>query len=167
MELINYNINKLNEIKHLFKQIEPELYTNKRDILNKATIGQHFRHILEFYLCIKNGVNCGIISYDERERNELIENNLNYSLNVIEDIIKFLHEITIDKKIILKASYSNSTVEPTNINTSLFRELAYALDHTIHHLAIIKIALINENITLDSNFGVAPSTVRYRKECAQ
>jgi hypothetical protein len=45
--------------------------------------------------------------------------------------------------------------------------LAYAIDHADHHLAIIKIALNDEGIELDDEIGVASSTIRSRKLCAQ
>jgi hypothetical protein len=47
----------------------------------------------------------------------------------------------------------------------LFRELAYDLEHSIHHQAIIKIAMknLNSEYALNENFGVARSTIRFRE----
>jgi hypothetical protein len=43
------------------------------------------------------------------------------------------------------------------------RELAYNIEHTIHHMAIIKQSIIEHftYIDLPEYFGVASSTVRY------
>jgi len=57
------------------------------------------------------------------------------------------------------------------MNSSYFRELQYNIEHAIHHMAIIKIAIgaCFTEVELPANFGVAYSTVRYQKQlaCAQ
>ncbi len=166
MTLIFHNVNKLKEIKDLLSQLPEKLYTDPKDILSEVTIGQHFRHILEFYICLEKGLNTRTVCYDARERNILIETDINFAIENIKSIIGFLKELGDDFKLVLKANYSDGIGEQTNIQSSLFRELAYALDHTVHHMAIVKIALSQEkNISfVDSNFGVAPSTIRYRKQ---
>jgi hypothetical protein len=55
-----------------------------------------------------------------------------------------------------------------SIPTNFFRELYYNLDHCIHHQALIKVAINLSNcIEVDENFGVAKSTIEYRKQCVQ
>ncbi|MDG2312138.1 MAG: hypothetical protein P8L64_07110, partial [Flavobacteriales bacterium] len=73
------------------------------------------------------------------------------------------------RNIILRASYGVDVSVDIDIDTTVERELAYCLDHAIHHLAIIKISLIESRIDLkmESNLGVASSTLRYRETCAQ
>lgn len=166
MSLISYNINKLNEIKKLLRRIPSELFAKEKDLLSGSTIGQHFRHIIEFYTCLEKGLITGTVSYDERERNALLENHIAYSVCIIDKIIVFLSWIKGDCALSLKGNYNDIAEEPAIIQSSLFRELAYALDHTVHHLAIIKIALHEEKdiIELVDNFGVAPSTTRFRND---
>jgi len=54
------------------------------------------------------------------------------------------------------------------IETNYYRELLYNLEHCIHHQALIRVALFQmENIKVNANFGVAPSTIEYRKQCVQ
>jgi hypothetical protein len=54
------------------------------------------------------------------------------------------------------------------VQTNYFRELLYNLEHSIHHQALIKVAVLkNKNIQLCSEFGVAKSTIEYRTQCAQ
>ena len=170
MALVNHNTQKLEEIIYLLEQVPDQLYTQQKEILNGATIGQHFRHIIEFYTCLKNGNEVGFVCYDKRERDINIENDIAFAIKTIENIISFLSTISSDKIMVLQANYetpsSNGKEGNSLINTSLHRELAYALDHTIHHLAIINIALIEDKeiIDLPQNFGVAPSTIRYKKQ---
>jgi len=75
-----------------------------------------------------------------------------------------LGKIENDCSINLCASYSSIEIRQEQIISSLKREIAYALDHTIHHLAIVRIVLKNEGVYVDPAMGVAPSTLRYRKE---
>ena len=47
-------------------------------------------------------------------------------------------------------------------------ELIYNLEHSIHHQALIKVAVLkNSAIQLSENFGVAKSTIEYRNQCVQ
>jgi len=166
MSLTKHNIEKLKEIEGLLIKLPSNVYTESKDILTGATVGQHIRHILEFFTCVEKGLEKGVISFDERVRNINIETDKNYALTVIHELINFLSGIEEDCPLILKANFSTSDMEDSNIQSSLFRELAYTLDHTVHHLAIVKIALISqtEEFGIDENFGVAPSTIRFRKK---
>lgn len=163
MKLIQNNIQHLQEVKNLILNLTGEVYATPQPVLNGASIGQHFRHIIEFYICLMNGVRKGEICYDERERNPLIETKINYAAKTIDEIVKFLHSINADKLVVLKANYSSDNDDPETINSFFYRELAYALDHSVHHMALIKIALAKENIHVDEEVGVAPSTLRYKQ----
>lgn len=169
MSLIHHNIQKLGEIKILLEKLPEELFIRPKEVLSGFTIGQHFRHILEFYVCLKKGTGSGVICYDSRERNIQIETDKRYASGIIENITEFLSSLQTNRDLVLKANYSVSSDEQMEISSSLYRELAYALDHTVHHLAIVKIALSEEkeSAIMDENLGVAPSTIRYREQCAQ
>jgi hypothetical protein len=73
-----------------------------------------------------------------------------------------------DKELILEAIYDEHSDKPIRISTNFYREIAYNLEHTIHHMALIRVG-INEvsNIRLPEDFGIATSTVKHRKQCAQ
>jgi hypothetical protein len=54
------------------------------------------------------------------------------------------------------------------IESNYQRELLYNLEHCIHHQAMIKVAIIQSSlVAIDENFGVARSTIEYKKQCAQ
>jgi len=167
MILIDDNIQKLEEIKTLLRQIPRELYIRPKEILSQATIGQHFRHILEFYICLEKGIQARTVCYDNRERDVLIETETEYAIYSIEKLTAFLRRVENDYELTMQANYSTISEEKSSIRTTFYRELGYVFDHTVHHLAIIKIALSEDPVQMDCNFGVAPSTVRCRKVCAQ
>ena len=70
-----------------------------------------------------------------------------------------------NKKVILQQVIDGESV---NIESNYTRELLYNLEHCVHHQALIKVAILQWNhLQIDENFGVARSTIEYRKQCAQ
>jgi hypothetical protein len=47
------------------------------------------------------------------------------------------------------------------MESSISRELQVLSSHTVHHFALIAITLRTHGVELDSDFGMAPSTLRY------
>lgn len=157
------NIEIINQLIGLLKQLPAGIYHEPLRSLHNNSIGQHTRHIVEFYQCLLNGFTHGEeVNYDARERNLRIETDKVYAMQVLEYSIEQITQIWADKPMILQQSFGTSEVQ--HISTSFFRELTYLIEHTIHHLAIIKIGLTETypDICLSANFGVAHSTIQYR-----
>lgn len=159
----------LNETKHVLLKLTDEQYTYQSSTLFGATIGQHVRHILEFYQSVFNGLESKVVNYDDRERNLLIETNTNVAIKLIEDICNKLKQNTTDQNLLLEGNFCADEGKQIQINTSFLRELGYCLEHSIHHQALIKVGLLEVNCInfIDDTFGLAPATIRYRKACAQ
>jgi uncharacterized damage-inducible protein DinB len=167
MSLEQANRSRLEEIILLLDQIPSQLYAEPQGVLSASTIGQHFRHIIEFYICLHQGHSSSLINYDERKRDLRIETDQNFAKKCCIDFIQFLDECEGDRPLTLLADMSAQNSVPTALPTSFYRELAYVMDHAVHHLAIIKIALSQAQVTVDEHIGVAASTLRFRAECAQ
>lgn len=159
-------IKNLDEIKELLKGLTAEQYSRKIEILSEASIGQHVRHILEFFQCLFNASVTGEVDYDSRKRDLNLESDPHFAGKVIDEIIDKLLELPGDQKLILTANYSVNDDVKEKINTTLFRELAYNLEHSIHHQALIKVAVFEMKLSdkIKDNFGYAPSTIRFNKE---
>lgn len=159
----------LNEIKKVLQQLTNEQYQFPSYTLFGATIGQHVRHILEFYQSALAGLKTNTVSYDNRKRNLLIETETYYAIQTIDAINANLYQINSDKLLILEGDFGAEEGEQIKMQTSIFRELAYCLEHSIHHQALIKVGLLELNSLsfIDDTFGLAPATIRYRKQCAQ
>ena len=159
----------LNEIKNLLVQLTNENYTQILKHLSGATIGQHVRHIIEFYQTIVDIDTRNSINYDIRRRNLRIEEDINYAIQLIEDISNFFCVSIPDRNCKLESNLSSNNNECLTIPTSLYRELAYCLEHSIHHQALIKVGLIELDKVdcINSNFGIAPATIRHKKSCVQ
>lgn len=148
------------------RQLTPAAYVQPCTSLVNNTIGQHVRHIIELFQCLENGYPNGVVNYESRKRNTFIETDKELALRLLQNIYSNLGRP--DKQLMLNASYDDHSTEPVSIVTNYFREIAYNLEHTIHHMALIRVG-INEvsTINLPENFGVASSTVKHRKQCAQ
>ena len=156
------NIEIIDQLIDLLNDIESVVYKDALQPLHFSSVGQHVRHITEFYLCALKGYESGIVNYDARERNLLIEIDKDFTVKILENVKIQLSTLNLDQNLILKSKFGGEEI--LEIPSSFFRELMYLIEHTIHHLAIIKIGLneVHPDIEIPKNFGVAHSTIRYR-----
>ena len=153
----------LEELKDLLNQLSNEDFALPILYLGNSSVGEHTRHIIEMFQCLLNSYESGLLNYDDRKRNSLIQTDTNFAIQSINEIIKSI-EIE-NKSIVLNQMFYENNV---SIETNYFRELLYNLEHCIHHQALIKVAIFQfVDIQLTETFGIAPSTIEYRKQCAQ
>lgn len=152
------------QLMNLLKSISESDYTKINEVLSGATIGQHIRHILEFYLLLVYGSITGTINYDKRERDLRIENNPSFARDTINQLILAIDSINEKDPVILEADYTIEGNSGNAIRSTAGRELTFCIEHSIHHQAIIKAGLIATGLPdlTDEHFGVAYSTIRYR-----
>jgi len=154
----------LEELIVLLEQLNETQYTESWHELGNATIGKHVRHIIELFQCLENQYESGIVDYNTRERNVNIETNILFASTCIRNIQNNINRP--DKPLLLLALVSPE--DRMSIKSNYFRELAYNLEHCIHHQALIKVALLKlENIQYAETFGIAPSTIQYQSEINQ
>jgi uncharacterized damage-inducible protein DinB len=154
-----------NDLTNMLAQLEAlteSQYTYPSEHLSKSTVGQHVRHVLEFYICLLNQGHKDYVDYDERERDLKIETEKEYAVAMGNNIIQSLGKIENNKSLLLKGNFTTSNFQATSCETNLERELIYCFEHSIHHQALIKVSLLEQKIEVLSNFGLAPSTIRYR-----
>lgn len=155
----------LEEARYYLEAVSSAQYTAPVVLFSGGTIGQHTRHFIEFFQCLLQQYPTGIIDYSRRQRNLHIESDPAYAWECITDIQHQLQSIPKGKQAqqLCCAEYVPNG-EQTQVATSLYREVLYNIEHTIHHYAIIKIGLkeVMPALLLPPTFGVAPSTVSYR-----
>ena len=134
--------------------------------LSNATIGQHVRHIVELFLCLEQGYTSGVVNYEKRKRDYKIETDREFAIRLLKDIYHRLERPNVD--LVMEAEDYEEVPGVVAIPSNYYREIAYNLEHTIHHMALIRVG-INEvsSIELPEEFGVAYSTIKYRQQCAQ
>ncbi|WP_418262049.1 DinB family protein [Flavobacterium faecale] len=155
--------NSLVELVDLLLELSNEEYTKTCATLSNSSIGEHTRHIIEMFQCLQNNYESGKVNYDQRARDYKIQTDTNCAIGKINQIIQNVDKT--DKVMHLQQVIDGSEL---SIETNYNRELLYNLEHCIHHQALIKVGVIqNCTIQLNENFGVARSTIEYRKQCAQ
>jgi hypothetical protein len=159
----------LNQLSDLVGQLKDNDFAKPSKALSNSTIGQHLRHTLEFFICLEQGYELGLVNYDKRSHDKLIETDKFIALGTIQKISEFISSKKIDQPLKLEVGYNLNDEDAITIETNYYRELIYNIEHAVHHMAIMKIGIheVAPYISLPADFGVAASTIRYKKEEAQ
>jgi hypothetical protein len=164
MNLTEACSNILFQLTDLVDQINEHDFVKPAETLSNSTIGQHLRHTLEFFMCFENGYDQGLINYDKRAHDKLIESDKFLALAAIGRISEFVNNLN-DKPLKLEVGYDLEKETFLTIDTTATRELVYNIEHAVHHMAIMKIG-VKENaayVKLAPDFGIAASTIRYKE----
>lgn len=168
MNLTNACSNILTQLTDLVTQISEHEFTTPVESLGKSTIGQHLRHTLEFFICLEQGAEQGLVNYDKRAHDKLIESDKFIALSTLTRISEFIKSQPIDRNLKLEAGYDLDKEDFVTIDTNFLRELVYNIEHAVHHMAIMKIGIreVAPAIKLPHDFGIAASTIRYQETTA-
>lgn len=174
--IIKDNLEALDSGARLLQLLSDEQYNRVYSPYFSSSIGKHFRHILDHYLSFISGLNNCHVNYDQRDRDERLENDPGYALKIVNQIKDALIRINgeqqssypLDRSINVTLCTSTGPDTPP-AGSTLQRELVFLQGHTTHHYAIIAAILKLLNIPVDERFGVAPSTLKYEEQsqCAQ
>jgi hypothetical protein len=147
----------------LLKSLDNDQYSEELPALKNNSVGKHVRHIIEFYECLLVGYKSGIVDYDSRKRNYILETDIIGAIESIDHIIRSIPNYT-SKPLTLIVNLSLKKSISTEITSSWDRELVYNIEHAIHHMAIIGIGIRTHfpGILLPENFGVAPATIKFQ-----
>lgn len=158
--------NLLEQLQYVIDELTPIQYTQPVKLLSQSSIGQHTRHILEFFVELNKGYETGMVDYDKRIRNKNIEADKDFAITTISQIGATIQKP--DKELLLQAEYGEGEAHSAQVFSNYYRELVYNLEHTVHHMALIRIGVNTvSNVVIPDEFGVAASTLKYRKACAQ
>lgn len=157
--LLLANVATLTEGANVLSCMDTAVYTASCSPIFMATIGAHFRHLIEHYNCFLQGVTEDQlhVCYTQRERNPRIERERDYALQTLQQIIEQLSDAELDRvsRRVWRAS-DQDLLDP--VPTTLARELLFLQSHTIHHFAIIAAMCRMHDLAVPENFGIAIST---------
>jgi len=159
--LLQTNIEALNEGIELISVLEPGQYTKGFKPAFQSTIGAHFRHVVEHYRCFFKQMPDGVFCYDERDREQILECEADYTIVAINKIISEFAEMSdeaFDQTYTIMDEQSSGPIE-----TNLRRELLFLQSHTIHHYAIIAAMTRSFGNQPQDDFGVAIATRNHQK----
>jgi hypothetical protein len=149
----------------LLFNIRDARYSRMAEAPYSASIGGHYRHILEHFQCLVHGIRSGEINYDARERNPRLETEVTYATIATCDVLRAIKNYTDESlarpcKVVNSVSYGPG--EAPVMESNIGRELAYCVGHAIHHYAIIRLIGSHLGVEVPKEFGIAPSTLKSR-----
>ncbi|HMN90337.1 MAG TPA: hypothetical protein PKD70_00270 [Saprospiraceae bacterium] len=165
MNSIEGNKKIIRYITQTLREIDAVLYAQPLDFFKGSSIGQHFRHILDFYRCLLRDFEQGIVDYAHRERDPLAETNSDYTCQAFETILSQIDSLAEYQPLAVQGDFSEEgEAQRPLLHSSVGRELMFAHDHAVHHLAMIQVGLrlAAPQMSINEQLGVAPSTIKHR-----
>lgn len=156
------------QIISLLDQIPDQDFNRSLEVYEDATLGKHFRHIYEFFDCLVNQCDCGEIDYGLRKREQSLENYTDIAKDRFLKLRDRLGELEEELPIEVCTDFKDEQGQRQTVKSTLGRELMYAYDHAVHHLAIVRIGLasLSPEVTIDESLGVAASTIQHQYKIA-
>lgn len=176
------------QLQDVLERMDDAQYTTRVEILSGATTGQHVRHVLEFLEELQNGYDSGLVNYDRRRRSLELETSRHAAVRMLTSLVSTVDRP--EKDLMVAADvYGSAAADGSGfgaegaaaadamksggedavvIRTNYSRELLYNIEHIVHHMALLRVAIsvVAGSIRLPAGFGVAASTLKYRQRCA-
>ena len=148
----------------LLRSLPASAYTTEPDERSLApAVGPHFRHCLDFYTCFLEGLEPRVIDYDARSRRPDVESNRDVAVAELAAAAEGLGQLDsacLGEPVKLRRETS-SAGQDAWCESSIGRELQFLLSHTVHHYALIALAIRLQGHAVPGEFGVAPSTLEH------
>lgn len=134
-----------------------------------GSVGGHVRHCLDHVTALLGAAASGALDYDSRQRGTDVETSRAAALDAIGRQTRQLLDFPAGAEgRPLRLSVLVSTdATPVVVETSVGREMAFVLSHTIHHNALIGVLAAALGVTPPERFGYAPSTIAHLEEKAK
>jgi uncharacterized damage-inducible protein DinB len=152
------------QLAEVIGQLTDQEYARPLPVLSGNTIGKHVRHILEFYELLALSAQTGQLNYDRRQRDLRLEVDTDEAIRRIGSADRSMQRLDLNRSLQLDIDLSTSGAYPIPIPSSFARELHYNIEHAIHHMALIQVAVRTHfpTVSLPLHFGVANSTVQHQ-----
>jgi uncharacterized damage-inducible protein DinB len=125
-----------------------------------GSIGAHVRHCLDHVDALLTGMDAFEMTYDSRLRGTVVETDPLIAMIEIDRLSVELDdasEATLARPVVLR-SLAEPGRQPVRASSTLGREVAFVIQHTVHHCAVLSILLERIGVDVPARFGYAPST---------
>ncbi len=134
-----------------------------------TSIGSHVRHCLDHVAAVACGSDR--LDYDTRQRGTDVERSRTSARERIDELTVELSKLSgaDAARVVRIAAVVDVDGPVVELESTLGRELAFVISHTVHHHAMITAAAKLAGVVLPERFGWAPSTIRAaeRPACAR
>jgi uncharacterized damage-inducible protein DinB len=152
----------LRQGQRLVARLDDDAFCAPQPALSRSSVGAHLRHVMEHFTSLLDGTPAGLVDYDLRARDALLENDRSAAIAALHSIEQALAQDSMRRDCdLLVLVDSGERGMRTRSRSSLQRELQFCIAHTVHHYAIVALLLRARGIEVESGFGVAPSTQKH------
>jgi hypothetical protein len=155
----------LHQGKALLAELEPHTYATPIARPYNASIGGHYRHVLDHFVCLLAGLAAGNVDYDARSRSKVIETDIDEARLLTDELLAAIREVPSSmwlRPCAVTYSVGYSDPLPQSLGSTFARELGFSVGHAIHHYAIIRLLCAQWSVEVPGAFGVAPSTLNHQ-----
>jgi hypothetical protein len=150
---------QLKSLSDLLLLLTDTQYNRKIAFLGNVSIGGHTRHIIELLNCAIDGYHVGTVDYLNRVRDLSLETDKSFAMQELALMAEQIIKPNKQMNLIIDCCDEYAL---DYVATTYFREIVYNAEHTIHHLALIRVALREMKLEIvGDDFGMAYSTINY------
>jgi len=154
---------QLDAIYELINKLDEAQYIQPQPLLSANSLGKHVRHVLELLDELLSGYETDYVNYDNRNRSLELENSPEIAKSKITELSLKLKSITADRPLVLATLCGIGESDEISLWSSFNRELIYNIEHAVHHMAILQIAIQDcKWVELPADFGLAYSTRKHQ-----
>lgn len=147
----------------LARLLTPEQYSQKMP--GHDSIGAHMRHCLDYFTCLIEGIDTGLVDYDARRRDPRVAREPELFRRRMRSVVEDLSvKSAADPGRRLKLTQTvTSSGEVHTVETTLERELVFLSGHCVHHVAITLLLALMMGVEVSPDIGVGYSTAVHRR----
>ena len=125
-----------------------------------ASPGAHVRHLVDYVVCLLQGIDASRVDYTARKRRGDLESSRRLAeieLLRCSEQVEALGRGDLSRRLRVRADSDEPFAEST-----LGRELSFVTGHAVHHLALVRLTLQGAGVVVPDHIGVSASTRAYR-----
>jgi hypothetical protein len=153
-------VDLLHEMRTMIARLDDIDYAMPAPGRSTGGIGGHVRHCLDHVFALLVATRTGLCAYDRRQRGTNIETSRTAAIDAATEAM--LGVLQLDTATLESEVFVETQLEPTGAmvvtRSSVCREVAFLVSHTIHHNAIVAHMLQARGIEVAPHFGHAPAT---------
>jgi uncharacterized damage-inducible protein DinB len=160
----NTLLSLLDQLRDVVTPLPASVYRAQPAARVSGSIGAHMRHTLDHVASLLTVLEGGELQYDHRARGTTLEIDPRTAVNEIERLMYRLRRIGLEtlERTVTFSTLVHADLPAALVHSTLAREVAFVVQHTIHHCALIALLLEWQGVRVPIGFGVAPSTSQAR-----
>jgi hypothetical protein len=150
----------LHQLRQMIVRLDDDDYIMSPPGRTTGGIGGHVRHCLDHVAALLTGTCTGLCTYDRRRRGTEVETSRAAAIEATTEAM--IRLLGLDATTLESEVFVETQLDPSGTmvvaRSSVGREVAFVVSHTIHHNAIIAQMMQTRGLAFAPRFGVAPAT---------